>query len=482
MMLPAILGARRIDAIPRLHACAPWLGLLATVALVYAPTLNDPFAGDDYLVLAPVRALGGWELIWKSVLLRDNIPYWRPLISPLYALEVHGFGLRPALFHAVTLALHLVNVLLVGLLAERLSGRRSVGLLAGLLFGINPAHTTTVAQISSTVELQSVAFYLLAVLCAVLAVGAPGRSPTGTASGAGRQAQRWYAAALLCFVLALLTKESTASAAAVIAAVFFLLDPVPQGRLRRTVRSAAPYVALVIPYTLFAYLANTDDPTGIARRLYAPGAHIGQNLWWMAARLAAPFTNGHGPRVSLAGHLGAALLAIAALLIALRGSMAARLLAAWTVIALTPLTLWRPEMMLGRFTYQAAIPFSILLGMLFGGCAAPWVRGRIAAALPALAVPVVILFALLTPAQNRERTREALAYGALDTRLTATAPAPGPGARVVVVGGPFSGPYHALYLQALADTRFGANRMSLGWLPEGSVVPEVAAGIHWLGP
>lgn len=440
------------------------VAVLVCVALVYAPTLNDPFAGDDYLVLGPVRALGPWELIGKSLILRDDIPYWRPLVSPLYALEVHGIGLRPAAFHAIALGLHLLSVLLVMLLAHQLSGQRSVGLLAGLLFGVHAAHTTTVAQVSSTVELQSVVLYLLTVWCAARSL-APSRF--------------WYLASLLFFVLALLTKESTASAAAVVAALFLLLDPAPAGRVRRAARRAAPYVVIVVPYTLFAYLSDTDEPTGIARAMYHPGLHIGQNLWWMAARLAAPLGSGSGPHLPSLGHLGAALAVVAGLALLVRGPLLARFLVLWTFIALTPLALWRPDLMLGRFTYQAAIPFSMLLAL--GICAlrvpsAPsWsvmVRGVVAAV-------VIVALALLTVHQNRERTAEALAYGELNRRLDAVAPRDQPATEIVVIGGPFAGPFHARYLQALADTRYGAGTTTLRWLPAGSAPPAGATAVLW---
>ncbi len=478
------------------------LGVLAVVLLVYAPTLNDPFAGDDYLVLGPVRALGPWELIGKSFILQDNIPYWRPLVSPLYAFEVHGIGLRPAAFHLIVLGLHLLNVLLVMVLAQQLSGRRGVGLLAGLLFGVHAAHTTTVAQISSTVELQSVVFYLLTVWCAANVVGPhpPTPSPNAGRGGAssagvdlysplpvlgegpGVRAFPWYPLSLVCFVLALLTKESTASAAAVVAVLFLLLDPEPAGRLRRAVWRAAPFFALVLPYALFTYLGDTDEPTGIARAMYGPGLHAGQNLWWLAGRLAAPLGGGYGPHVSAFGHLGAVLALVAGVVILVRGPMLARFLVIWTFIALTPLALWRPDLMLGRFTYQAAAPFSILLALGIVTVALPARWGATAAvALRAVIVASLVAgLAALTVHQNRERTREALAYGRIERLLPASLP-PGSGAAAfVILGGPFDGPFQALYIQAMADTRYGVGVATMRWLPAESDVADEAIVIRWL--
>jgi hypothetical protein len=331
--------------------------VLACVAAVYAPTVDDYFGGDDFMVLGPVRALGPWELIWKSFVFQDGIPYWRPLVSPIYAFEVHLFGLRPWPYHVVVIALHLVNVALVAAVARVLTGRRGVALGAALIFGIHPAKTTTVPMISSTVELFGMAWYLLAVLCCL-----------HFARGDGR---RWYWLGLLAFILGLMAKESVASAAAVISLAFLLLGTLPRLRAggrwpaeaKRLVLLVLPFWALVVPYTIVTFLENRADPTGVARVMYFVGPHIGQNLWWFLARLAAPLEIGRGPTVSDYGHVGAALLLFAGAWALLYGSNAARLLVLWTAIALTPLALWRPDYLVGRFTYMATAPFAILIAL-----------------------------------------------------------------------------------------------------------------------
>ncbi|MFN8559672.1 MAG: hypothetical protein U0531_20790 [Dehalococcoidia bacterium] len=496
--------------------------LLVVITAVYAPTLNDFFAGDDFLVLGPVINTGPWELIGKSFVMQDDIVYWRPLVSPLYALEVHGFGLRPWAFHAVALGLHLANATLLAHVALALTGRRGVSLAAGLLFGVHAAHTTTVAQISSTVELLSVVWYFGAVLCAVRYV-----------MGAGR---RWYWASVAAFILALLSKESTASAAGVLTALFVLTwwrrgrPPLrlttSHGRSRgieeeiegaradariggegprqgagpgfgptaraggagrtsgearhgamtgpdanddagralttgpwRLVRDLAPFWLLVIPYIIFTYVTDTADPTGIVRRMYFPGVHALPNLWWFLARLAAPLTNGHGPTVSATGHAGAALLLAFGGVALLRGTWQARFLTLWTLIALTPLAPWRPDLLLGRFTYQAAAPFAVLVALAgawaatrLGGGVRP---GRVGVISVALTAAAVLTLGGLTVIQNRERGSESRDYQLLVTALRREAPDPPPGTRIALVDGIWSGPFHALYLDAVADTPSG---------------------------
>jgi hypothetical protein len=464
-MLAWLIRARRwCLAVTTTHPRLAWslavAGVLALVAAVHAPTANDFFGGDDFMVLGPVRAMGPWELIWKSFLARDDIPYWRPLVSPLYAFAVHVFWLRPVPYHLIVIGLHLVNVALLALVAWWLTGRRWVALAAALLFGIHPAHTTTVPMISSTVELFSFIWYLAAVACCIR-----------VARGSGR---RWYLAGLGAFILGLLSKESVASAAGVITVLFFLL-----GRTDRTrfFLRIAPFWALVLPYALLTFRTNTDDPTGITQAMYSPGPHIGQNLWWFLARLAAPLEIGRGPTVTVAGHIGAAILVIAGLVVLLRGSAQARFLVLWTAIALTPLTLWLPALLVGRFTYMASAPFAVLLA-LAGAAAARRLSAALPRAVPrwapaaALGAIAVLGLSVLTLEQNRERTREGESYRMLVATLRRDYPDLPSGSEVILEGGIWSGPFHAVFLNAVADTLYGPDRVRIRSAEPGAALPD----------
>jgi len=466
---------------------AALLGVLLVVAAVYAPTLNDYFGGDDFMVLGPVRALGPWELIWKAFLARDNIPYWRPLVSPLYAFEVHVFRLNPWPYHAVAIGLHLINVTLLTLVAWTLTRRRWLALAAGLLFGVHPAMAITVSMISSTVELFSMVWYLATVLCCLRWI----RSPfTSFRAGGDR---RWYWAGLAAFVLGLLSKESVASAAGVVTVLFFLLALLPAwrtgrdrpGAVRRFLLDVLPFWLLVAPYTLLTFLTDTDDPTGVTQAMYSPGLHIGQNMWWFLARLAAPLETGHGPTVSAIGHVGAAALLLLAIAGLLRGSNEVRFLICWTAIALTPLALWRPELLLGRFTYMATAPFAILLA-LGGAWAAAEIGSRLPRTVPrwapagALLVAAVVLLAPLTVEQDRERTREGDMYRPLVAMLRREHPTLPAGSEVLLVDGVWSGPFHAIFLNSLADTLYGPGRVQIRNLDAGAERIQPPAVAVWL--
>jgi hypothetical protein len=483
-----------------------WLGVglvLVLVAAVYAPTLDDYFGGDDFLVLGPVRNTGAWELVWTSIILEDDIVYWRPLVAPLYALEGWLFGLHPWPYHTVVLLLHLVNVALVGGVALVLTGRRGVALAAALLFGVHAAHTTNVAQISSTVELLAFGWYLAAVLCAARAAGLPDllfvRRGSGSADPLGEPAtgpalplpagpplrRGWERAALGAFVAALLTKESTVSCAAVVTVLYVgVCLPTRRLRLRQVVAVVLPFWLLAVPYTVFAYLADTDDPSGLARYMYAPGPHVVGNLWWFLGRLAAPLAAGQGPGMPRSGHVGALVLAGAGVWLVLRGGRTERFLVLWTVIALAPLAPWRPELLIGRFTYQASAPYAMLLA-LGGVRAMRWVslalpgRPPVWALGTAATLAAATLLGGLTIAQNRARTREGETYRLLVTTLRAAYPAPPPDGRIVLESNVWTGPFHALYLNAVADTLYGAGRVRIVNIAPGSPLPASAGWLRY---
>jgi hypothetical protein len=252
----------------------------------------------------------------------------------------------------------------------------------------------------------------------------------------------------------------------VITVLCFLFVFLPTRDYWRFVAAVAPFWAIVIPYIAFTFITDTDDPTGIIQHMYFVGGHIGQNMWWFLARLAAPFEVGQGPHVSLAGHIGGSVLLGVGVLVLVRGSMQARFLVLWTGIALTPLALWRPELLLGRFTSQASIPFAMLLAL--GGA---WMAERARPALPravpawtpglALLVLAVAVYGPLTITQNRDRTREGESYRIVVTALQREFPSPAPGSEILLVDGVWTGPFHALYLDAVADTLYGKGNVRI---------------------
>ncbi len=174
---------------------------LAGVGLaVYAPSLDGPFVFDDHIHLLRNRAIQLRELslagLWSAA---TESPAHRPVANLSFALNYWWGGSRPRGYHALNLALHVANGLLVYALARAALRRRPLALgdrrlargvagLAALLFVVHPLQTQSVSYVVQRMNLLCAFFYLAALACYVLArERAPGtrRIPLAACAASG---------------------------------------------------------------------------------------------------------------------------------------------------------------------------------------------------------------------------------------------------------------------------------------------------------
>jgi hypothetical protein len=146
------------------------IAAIVVTAITYWPALHGNFVWADVIDFVDMPWLThGNE--WKHYIFRDFnnwSDYFRPLVVALFTLQLRLFGIIPGPMHAVSLATHLVNVLLVGILSwhcSRVTGheaRRSATLVGAsmLLYGLHPIHIETVAWIGCQFELVATMFML----------------------------------------------------------------------------------------------------------------------------------------------------------------------------------------------------------------------------------------------------------------------------------------------------------------------------------
>ena len=182
--------------------------LVALVAVVGRHTLGGFFALDDLILFQQAAGIRPWPLT-----------LWRWLSGwAWFHVAVPVWGHEPFPYHAASLALHAVNVVLLHRLAKRW-GASDVAAFAGAgLFAASRLHFPALFAASSIGELLSLAFTLAALLL----------------EGPGRRA--WLALAV--FALALSAKESVLL---VPCAALLALPPGTPADGR--VRAAAPLVA-----------------------------------------------------------------------------------------------------------------------------------------------------------------------------------------------------------------------------------------------
>jgi len=185
----------------RLPSAATNTVVVALVALVYWPVHDAGFVWDDKVQLHDTAWLRHGN-DWIVVVLHgfaDWTNYFRPLGIAFWVAEGRLLDLSAGPMHLVSLCLHLVNTLLVGLLARmlvRVAGNHTennyVPSLAMLVYGLHPLLVEPVVWIASQFE---VILTFLTLLGLILNYAIENR--VGRAIGVGA-----------CFFLAACTKET----------------------------------------------------------------------------------------------------------------------------------------------------------------------------------------------------------------------------------------------------------------------------------
>lgn len=138
---------------------------------------------------------------------------WHPVTSISHMLDVELFGLDPGGHHAVSLALHALNVLLLFHVLHRLTGAWWRSLIVAGLFGLHPLRVESVAWAAERKDVLSMLFFLLTLEAYRRWVLRPGRVR--------------YLAVMVALALGLMSKPMLVTTPVIL----LLLDVWPLGRL-----------------------------------------------------------------------------------------------------------------------------------------------------------------------------------------------------------------------------------------------------------
>ncbi|MDE0458784.1 MAG: tetratricopeptide repeat protein [Chromatiales bacterium] len=366
-------------------------GLVLLAVVVYTPALLfGGFVSDDWIFVTEplVRRLDGIVSIWLSPAEIGHENHYWPIAYTTFWIEHKLWGFDPAGYHAVNIALHALNSVLVWRLLLRLGVPGAW--LVGAVFAVHPVHVESVAWVIERKDLLSALFYLGAVHVWLRFTEAP---------GPGR-----YLLCLAFFAAALLSK----SIAVTLPAALLLLRWWQAGRVTwRDAACVAPLFALALGVTLADLAFYRDridsalDYSLVERALIAARA-----LWVYAHQLVWPvslpvlYTRWDVHPGDLLGWLAIAALAAlgAALWLARdrigRGPLAGVLFFALTlspVLGFVDFRFMKIAFVADRFQYLASIgPLAVVLGAgvhLAGRLHPP---GRAAAVVTAAAVLSVL--------------------------------------------------------------------------------------------
>ena len=304
------------------------LSVLALLAvLAYLPSQKLPLISDDYGQIGLSREYGpvsGWGALAGDALYRC-----RATSLILTHLTELLFGLSPAAFHASSLGLHILNVwLILALGSWPVIGWRNAAVAAGF-FAVFEGPQEAVIWYAAVHE-PLLLFFALLCCHAWLAWNRFGR-------------WRFYGAALILFILALLSKES----AVALIPLLFLFALVDGRPWKAALVHLLPFAVLAVIYTLLVFAASSTHIHLNDAGTFSLHAPFWANWARSVLRLLWPW--------------GLALLLVLAIF---RGAGQARLLtvgAAWIGIGLLPYSFltYMPRVP-SRHTYLASAGLALI--------------------------------------------------------------------------------------------------------------------------
>jgi hypothetical protein len=218
----------------------------------YASTRHAYFLGDDFGLVQlfsrrpPLHALTLFHRSWTETIY-GNPPSdeLRPTLAFSYRLDGMMGGARPVAHHASSIALHVLNSLLVYAMARGMAGLGvAASAFAGALFGVMGVHAETVAWISGRADSIPTLFYLSALVAYA----------RWRATGAA-----WlYGASAAALFLALFSKQSAITLLPMLVAYDVLVVRRRPWPRRADILAYVPYALLTVGYLVmrFALFGN----------------------------------------------------------------------------------------------------------------------------------------------------------------------------------------------------------------------------------
>ncbi len=222
-----------------------WLLLAAFTLALYLPVLrcdfveydDQQYVTDNFHVQAGLTASG---LAWAFGFHAGN---WHPLAWLSHMADCQLYGARAWGHHLTSMLLHTANTLLLFALMKRMTGFVWRSAAVAALFAWHPLHVESVAWVAERKDVLCAFFWLLALLTYVrYAELSKAQSP---------KSKIFYAATLLVFVLALMSKPM----AVTLPFVLLLLDFWPLGRIKNEklkIKNFGPLVLEKIPFFILS--------------------------------------------------------------------------------------------------------------------------------------------------------------------------------------------------------------------------------------
>ena len=359
--------------------------LVLSSVIVYHNALSASFFDDDYQWL-----VGTWSFRPAQLVAFGSMThFYRPVIDIYFAAMTPLLSGSSVLFHAASIALHAANVLVVFALARRIfAGAEDTvdryAFSAALFFAVQPSDIDAIAWVGALAEAIGALFGCLSLLWFL--------------EWREEHKPALRVLSVSAFVLALLTHESSV----MFLPVLFLADWLICRRQKDLASTLAPYAAVTVVYLAIDLWINSRNYV-VSQGYYTFGSHIITNALNYIDALY----------VGRRDLLNYAVIAIAVVVLLVRGTPRVRFATCWTLLALAPFLSfnWGNT---ARYLYQPAIGFSLLLaeGMLaVDRASGRWAGARARTAVTTGVIALIaIRFAVFAIANVRDFTERSRVY------------------------------------------------------------------------
>lgn len=263
----------------RRHPLAALPVILALTFAAYSPVWNNGYVWDDDAIFHNflLRDAAGLVTLWTDPAANFREEHYWPVTYTTFWLEYQLFGDWPRATHVISLAIHVINGLLLFLILKRAGTR--VAAAATLVFLIHPIHVESVAWAVERKDVLSAFFCLAALHLWISGL---------TARPRGAWLRLLPIAAL--FTLAMLSKSIAATFPAAMAVTAWMLHPAGDPRpLRR--HAPAVLAMLALSAALVAVdLRVVSEKSSWSSGLYAADRILiaARALWFYAGEILWP--------------------------------------------------------------------------------------------------------------------------------------------------------------------------------------------------
>lgn len=225
--------------------------IVLVILAVYANSAFNGFVWDDEFLILKNPSIMSWNYAWIHFaidLYHSFSNYYRPIQMITYMADFSLWRLNPFGYHLTNIFLHIAACVLLFLFILMIAKDKRAAAIGAVLYAVHPANTGAVAYIAGRADILAAIFTLLS----FMSLYAHFKSQTT------KEAALYYAASLVLFLAALLSKEITIiTPVLILVYCLFFIDDAQVEKSRKSIK--------------FNYLSGFISITGVylILRVYA---------------------------------------------------------------------------------------------------------------------------------------------------------------------------------------------------------------------